>query len=104
MDNRILLLLIIIIMSLHYVSLICLVGDDDDDIQQILQKEGVGHDNMMIINDAKKNKLANLSSILVKHKILVQIDCHGTGSAKCILTINMVCMCVVYVCTSYNCP
>ncbi len=41
-----------------------------------------------------KKSLQNVSSILMKHKILVQIDCHGSGSAECILTITMVCLCV----------
>ncbi len=115
-DNRILLLLLplllpllllIIIMSLQYMSLICLVGDDDDDIHQILQKEGVGHDNTMIIiiiiNHAQKKKLAKLSSILVKHKITCSNWLPWNWVSRVhSLTTNMVCMCV-FVCTSYNC-
>jgi hypothetical protein len=34
--------------------------DDDDDIQQILQEEGVGHDNMMIINHTKTKKACKI--------------------------------------------
>jgi hypothetical protein len=72
-----------------------------------LQKEGVGHDNTMIIiiiiNHAQKKKLAKLSSILVKHKITCSNWLPWNWVSRVhSLTTNMVCMCV-FVCTSYNC-
>ncbi len=101
-NNRILLLLLLI-MSLQYISLICLVGDDDDDIQQILQEEAVGHDNMMIINHAKE-KLAKC----VFHTHETQNTCSNWLPWKWVSRMHShhhhgVSVCV-YVCTSYNCP